>query len=131
MALTFELLDDFIASYSIDESRIYAMGVSMGGFGTWDIIARKPDLFAAAAPICGGGDEATAPSIAHIPIWTFHGDKDDAVKVERSRNMVAALKSAGGNPRYTEYPGVGHDAWTPALNDLELFSWLFSQRKPD
>jgi predicted peptidase len=130
MGLVLNILDRFLSDFSIDRNMIYVMGISMGGFGTWDIIARRPDFFAAAAPICGGGDEGTAPRIAHIPIWAFHGDKDESVKVERSRNMVAALKAAGGNIRYTEYPGVGHASWTPAFDDPELFSWLFSRRKP-
>lgn len=130
MGIVLNLLDKFLAEFSIDQNRVYVMGISMGGFGTWDIIARRPDFFAAAVPICGGGDEGAAPRIAHIPIWAFHGDKDESVKVERSRNMISALKSAGGNPRYTEYPGMGHASWVPAFNDPGLFEWLFSQRKP-
>ena len=87
-------------------------------------------MFAAAVPVCGGADEATAEKIAKIPQWIFHGDKDGAVKPSRSRNMVEALKKAGGNPRYSELPNVGHDAWTPAYRNAELFAWLFAQTKP-
>ena len=101
----------------------------MGGFGTWDIIAKKPDLFAAAAPICGGGEEASAEKIKKIPIWCFHGDKDPAVPVVRSRTMIAAIEKAGGKPKYTEYPGVGHDSWTATYKNPEFMKWLFSQTK--
>jgi predicted peptidase len=115
--------------YSIDGRRIYITGLSMGGYGTWDLMARKPELFAAAVPICGGGDEATAEKIKNIPVWVFHGAKDGAVKVERSRRMVEALKKAGGKPIYTEYPEVGHDSWNPAYKDAKMFAWLFAQKK--
>lgn len=130
MALVMELLDVLPKELPIDPKRIYVTGLSMGGYGTWDLLTRRPELFAAAAPICGGGDETSAAKIAKIPQWIFHGDKDGVVKPERSRNMVEALKKAGGEPRYTEYPGVGHDSWTPAYKDPALFEWLFSQKKP-
>src|SRR5207244_7702516 len=115
--------------FSIDPKRLYITGLSMGGYGTWDLISRHPELFAAAAPICGGGDEDQAEKIAKLPIWIFHGAKDQAVPVERSRNMVTALKKAGGEPKYTEYPDVGHDSWVRAYKDPELFAWLFAQKK--
>ena len=99
----------------------------MGGFGTWDAIARYPDKFAAAVPICGGGDENTAKLIAGIPIWAFHGADDQVVKVERSRNMMNAIKKEGGNPLYSEYKGVGHGSWIPAYKETELLKWLFMQ----
>jgi predicted peptidase len=115
--------------FAIDSKRIYLTGLSMGGFGTWDLIARKPKLFAAALPVCGGGDPRTAKKILHIPIWAFHGDRDTAVIPERSREMVAALKKAGGQPRYTEYKGVGHDSWTRTYRDPAVLRWLFEQRQ--
>jgi len=130
MRLTLELLPALQKEFSIDPQRIYVTGLSMGSFGTWDIIARKPELFAAAVPICGGADEATAPKIAKLPIWAFHGEKDGAVKTVRSRNMIEALKKAGGEPKYTEYPGVGHDSWGPTYRDPEVFKWLFAQKRP-
>jgi predicted peptidase len=130
MLLTLELLEALRKEFRIDARRIYITGLSMGGYGTWDVLVRRPELFAAAVPVCGGGDEAQAGVIAKIPIWAFHGAKDQAVRVERSRNMVAALKKAGGNPRYTEYPDVGHDSWVPAYRDPELYSWLFAQKRP-
>ncbi|MEZ5941796.1 MAG: prolyl oligopeptidase family serine peptidase [Planctomycetaceae bacterium] len=129
MARVLELLDQLIKTHAIDEDRIYVMGLSMGGYGTWDLLARHPEKFAAGVPICGGGDEKQAAKIKDIPIWVFHGDADTAVKVERSRNMVAAIKEAGGQPKYTEYPGVGHNSWTPAINEPGILPWLFSQKR--
>jgi predicted peptidase len=113
----------------VDPERIYVSGISMGGFGTWDIIQRRPDIFAAAIPVCGGGDSKYAERIARIPIWAFHGDRDEVVLPQRSRSMIAALKAAGGSPRYREYPGVGHDSWTRTYSDPSVIEWLFSQRK--
>jgi predicted peptidase len=129
MAMTMKVIAQLEKDYSIDTKRRYVMGLSMGGYGAWDAISRYPEMFAAAVPICGGGDESKAPLIARIPVWVFHGDKDGAVKVERSRNMVAALKKAGGSPKYTEYPGVGHDSWVPAAKEPELLPWLFRQTR--
>lgn len=128
-SLVLQLIAGMQHEYSIDPKRIYLTGLSMGGYGTWDLLARRPDLFAAAVPVCGGGDPATAKKIAKIPVWVFHGDKDEAVKVERSREMVKALKAAGGHPKYTEYPGVGHASWVPAYKDPAMMKWLFAQKK--
>jgi predicted peptidase len=127
--LALELVDAIQKEYSVDPKRIYVTGLSMGGFGTWDLISRHPEKFAAAVPICGGGDPKQAEKIATIPIWVFHGAKDGAVKVERSRDMVEALKKAGGSPKYTEYPKEGHASWVPAYKDAEMFKWLFEQKK--
>jgi predicted peptidase len=129
MRLTLGLIDQMQKDYPIDAKRIYVTGLSMGGYGTWDVIARKPDLFAAAVPICGGGDETTASKIAKIPIWAFHGAKDPAVNVSRTRRMIAALKKAGGEPKYTEYPDEGHASWVPAYKDAAMMKWLFAQKK--
>lgn len=130
MRLTHELMASLEKEFSIDADRIYITGLSMGGYGTWDAIQRHPQRFAAAAPICGGGDPKFADKIKNIPIWAFHGDKDAAVKVERSRDMIAAIKAAGGSPKYTEYPGVGHDSWTATYKNPEFFAWLFAQKRP-
>jgi predicted peptidase len=127
--LVLELIAALQKEYSIDAKRLYVTGLSMGGFGTWDLIARKPDLFAAAVPICGGGDETQAAKIAKLPIWVFHGAKDDAVKVSRSRNMIEALKKADGRPKYTEYPEEGHASWVPAYKDAAMMKWLFEQKR--
>ncbi|QDU30003.1 Prolyl oligopeptidase family protein [Anatilimnocola aggregata] len=129
LQLTFETLDAIAKEFSIDDKRIYVTGLSMGGYGTWDSIERKPDYFAAAAPICGGGDVEQAKKLTKLPIWAFHGDKDTAVKPERSRDMIAAIKAAGGEPKYTEYPGVGHNSWTATYRNPEFYAWLFAQKK--
>lgn len=128
MAALFELIDDFVKTHPVDKQRIYFTGLSMGGFGTWDAIARRPHFFAAAIPVCGGGDLNTAAEIKDIPIWCFHGGADPVVKVELSRNMIAAIKAAGGEPKYTEYEGVAHDSWTQTYKNKELFQWLFQQK---
>jgi predicted peptidase len=122
-------LNAVIAAEPVDPGRIYLTGLSMGGYGTWDLAARQPERFAAILPICGGGDEATAPRLAKLPIWCFHGDADKVVPVERSRTMIAAVRAAGGDPKYSELPGVGHDSWTPAYRDPAVLDWLFAQAK--
>ncbi|MFA6177155.1 MAG: phospholipase [Phycisphaerae bacterium] len=122
------VLDGIIANYPIDRSRIYIYGQSMGAFATWDLICRRPRMFAAAVPVCGGGDENCAAPILPVPIWAFHGALDPVVKVDRSRNMIAALRSIGGTPRYTEFPDVAHNAWDYCYT-TELFQWMFAQRK--
>ena len=123
-------LEETIRREPVDPTRIYLTGLSMGGYGSWDLAARMPDRFAAVLPICGGGDEATAAKIKDLPIWCFHGDADTAVRVERSRTMIEALRAAGGAPKYSELAGVGHDSWTPAYRDPEVLAWLFAQKKP-
>jgi predicted peptidase len=123
-------LEDTLQREPIDPARIYLTGLSMGGYGSWDLAARMPDRFAAVLPICGGGDEATAAKIKDLPIWCFHGDADTAVRVERSRTMIEALRAAGGAPKYSELAGVGHDSWTPAYRDPDVLAWLFAQKKP-
>lgn len=123
------MLETVARDEPIDPDRVYLTGISMGGFGTWDLAGRMPHLFAALLPICGGGDERTAEKIAGIPTWVAHGDADKAVPVERSRSMVNALEAAGGRPKYVEMPGVGHDAWTPTYLDPSPLEWLFAQRR--
>lgn len=127
--LTYLLIDSLLKILPVDKNRIYITGLSMGGYGTWDLISRYPDKFAAAIPICGGGDENMATKIAEIPIWCFHGGKDKVVKTIRSQNMINAIKNAGGNPKYTEYPDLGHLCWNRAYSTGELYIWLFSQSK--
>lgn len=130
MKLALLLLQDTLAKMPADPARIYVTGISMGGYGTWDIIQRKPDLFAAALPICGGADTTLAPKLKGLPIRAFHGDKDGAVPVSRSRDMVKALQACGGNIQYREYPNAGHDVWTRTYADKAVLTWLFAQRKP-
>lgn len=126
--LLMELIDSIVSNYPIDRSRIYVTGLSMGGYGTWDIISRYPDKFAAAIPVCGGGDEKQAKNI-NIPVWAFHGSIDNIVPVERSRNMVKALRKTGGIVRYTEYQGVKHGSWFKAYVEDGLYEWLFQQKR--
>ena len=102
----------------------------MGGMGTFDMIWRKPGFFAAAFPICGGGDTTKAAVYGkNYPIWVFHGTDDPSVNVTNSRNMVAALTKAGAKVNYTEYPGVKHDSWNNAFAEPDLLPWLFKQHK--
>ena len=123
-----ELIDSLEGTLAVDTHREYVTGLSMGGYGSWDMAHRQPHRFAAVAPVCGGADCSRMASIKHLPIWIFHGDQDQAVKVERSREAVAALKAAGAQPIYTEYPGVSHDSWVPAYADLKFYEWLFAQK---
>lgn len=125
-----ELVDVLIKELPIDTRRLYLTGLSMGGFGVWDAIQRHPDRFAAAVIVCGGGDPAYAKKMKHLPVWVFHGDSDAAVKPNRSREMVQALRKAGGTPKYTEYQGVGHDSWTATYADPQMYAWLFAQQTP-
>lgn len=128
MQLVIELIDKICTDFPIDKSRIYITGLSMGGYGTWDLLVRYPNKFAAAVPVCGGGDEKLAAKIKHVPVWAFHGAKDDVVHPRRSRTMVRALQDAGGTPGYTEYPDIGHDSWVQAYQEPHLLPWLFKQK---
>jgi predicted peptidase len=124
------MLEHVEKSYPVDARRIYLTGLSMGGYGSWDLAMRMPEKFAAVAPICGGGDEKQAEKLVKLPIWAFHGAEDSVVPVARSRSMIEAIKKAGGNPKYSELPGVEHDSWTPAYNEpSDLLPWMFEQRK--
>ncbi len=125
------LADAIVAEHPIDADRIYITGISMGGFGTWNMLAVYPDFFAAAVPVCGRGDPSAAPAIVArgIPIWAFHGAADPIVRVSGSRNMINALREAGGAPRYTEYPDMEHAAWEGAYAEPALVDWLFSQAR--
>ena len=112
-----------------DPDRVYLTGLSMGGYGTWELAARTSERFAAMLPICGGGDEASAARIATLPTWCFHGESDPVVPVGLSRSMIAAIKAVGGTPIYSELEGVGHDSWTPAYGNPAVLDWLFAQRR--
>lgn len=128
LKLVLKALADTMKEYRVDPDRVYVTGQSMGGVATWDVIIRHPDLFAAAVPVCGVGDTTQAGKI-RCPVWVFHGAEDKTVPVTFSREMVKALKAAGGNVKYTEYPEVGHGSWVPAWQEKELIPWLFSQRR--
>lgn len=122
------LIDQAAEEFPIDQSRIYITGLSMGGYGTWDLLARYPEKFAAAVPICGGGDVKSASLIKDVPIWAFHGAKDKIVPPEQSRVMITALQEAGALPGYTEYPDIEHTSWIHAYKEPHLIHWLFAQK---
>ena len=124
-----EALCRIVAEHPVDLDRIYLTGLSMGGYGTFDLATRHADWFAAAAPICGGGDETQADRLAGLPLSIWHGDRDDAVPVARSRAMVTALWALEESPRYQELPGVGHNAWDVAYGPGGCLEWLFQQRR--
>jgi len=127
MRLVMEMLDSLDNEFSIDPDRRYVTGLSMGGYGTYDLCLRRPEAFAAGVPICGGVDPSRAKEIAHIPFWIFHGSDDPVVPVELSRSMVRALKAAGAKPKYTEYEGVKHNCWNRAYHEPGLVDWVFDQ----
>ena len=129
LELVLELLYDLNKTFSVDKQRLYAAGQSMGGFGTWSIIAEHPRMFAAAIPVCGGGNEAAAAQLTGMPIWAFHGEQDQSVSVARSRTMIAAINRAGGTPRYTEYKDAGHVIWDRVFAEPELLPWVFAQKR--
>jgi predicted peptidase len=128
MELAMQMIEKIAMQYPIDHTRIYITGVSMGGFGTWDLIARLPYRFAAAVPICGGGDPETAAKIKHIPIWAFHGAEDPTVPPESSRKMIHALQDLGALPGYSEFPGIAHSSWHQAYKEPHLMPWLWKQK---
>ena len=101
----------------------------MGGFGTWEMAADYPDRLAAIVPICGGGEPFWAGVIREIPVWAFHGAMDDVIPLNRSELMVDAIRRAGGKPKLTVYPEAGHDSWTLAYDNPELYTWLLEQSR--
>ena len=123
------LVDAVAKKFTVDSQRIYLTGLSMGGFGTWMILNENPNRFAAAAPVCGGGDPAWAKNYVNIPIWIFHGGADNVVNPKFSHDFEEAIKKAGGSKcKLTIYPGVGHDAWTRTYNNPELYKWFLSHK---
>jgi predicted peptidase len=127
-----KLVDHVATELPINKQRIYATGLSMGGYGTWMLLAARPELFAAGVPICGGGDPKSADTLARIPIWAFHGDQDTAVPLIRSQEMVDAIEKAGGTRvKLTIYPGVGHNSWSPTYDNPEVYQWLLSQQRSE
>lgn len=130
MGRVLAMVDELIARYPVDTSRVYVAGLSMGGQGSWFAAAAKPNRFAAMIEVCGGGDPSWVDRYAGIPIWAFHGTDDKVVPVQRGREMIAALANAGHHPevRYTEYPGVIHDSWTQTFRRDDVFEWLYRQR---
>jgi len=130
LALVQQLIDSFVQTPQVNADQVYIGGLSMGGMGTFEMLWRRPGLFAAAFAICGGGDPKKVTEYAQgFPIWVFHGDNDKVVPVSNSRLMVNSLKAAGAKVTYTEYPGVGHDSWNNAFKEPALLDWLFEQKR--
>jgi predicted peptidase len=126
-----KLLDHVTQNLRIDRSRVYVTGLSMGGFGTWRLVAAHPERFAAAVPICGGGEPAKmAAPLSRVPIWAFHGALDQVVPLARSREMVDAVRRAGGDVRLTVYPDVEHNSWAATYENQDVYDWLLSHRGP-
>ncbi len=131
MAALMGLIKDLSDKPYIDKSKIYVMGLSMGGMATFELLWRMPGTFAAAAPICGGGVEGKAKEMAKTnAIWIFHGDKDSAVPVADSRTMNAAISKYSKNVKYTEYPGVDHNSWDNVFQEPDFFKWMFNAQLP-
>lgn len=149
-AQTFAALDESMREFNGDPQRVYLTGLSLGGYGTWAFGYKYPGRFAALVPVCGGVRThrrvqppewhpaydpsvdpyaKTAQGIGKTPVWAFHGALDATVPVSESQKLVQALKEAGGNVRYTEYPGVGHNSWDRAYSEKDLIPWLLSQRR--
>lgn len=127
--LAFEVIDSLLATLPIDRTRIYVTGHSMGGAGTWHMIAHRPRFFAAAVPVCGRGIPELAPQMKDTPVWNFHGAKDDVEPVASSRGLIEAIRKAGGSPRHTEYADLGHTVFAWAYTEPALVEWLFAQRR--
>jgi predicted peptidase len=124
-----ELLAHIKKNFRIDEDRIYLTGLSMGGFGTWRLAADHPELFAAAAPVCGRGNPQTASRLTKLPIWAWHGTDDGAVPFQSSVDMVEAIKAAGGTKvRFTSLEHIGHASWQAAYQSADLYAWFDKQR---
>jgi len=123
------LLDDIVSRYNVDTGRIYLTGLSMGGYGTWTLAAAYPERFAAIVPVCGGGQLYMADRFKEIPVWAFHGAKDYLVPPAKSKEMVNAINTFGGNARLTVYPDAAHDSWTATYDNPELYDWLLKHCK--
>ncbi|MFT7583890.1 MAG: putative peptidase [Cellvibrionaceae bacterium] len=130
------LVDEIVANYPVDTDRIYLTGLSMGGYGSWNLAATFPDLFAAVAPVCGGGswffgfpDRVVA--LKETPIWAFHGAQDNVVPLSETSVLVDTLHQARGTApiRFTIYPDLNHDSWTITYDNPELYSWFLKQKK--
>ena len=126
LQLVLDIIRHTQKEFSVDPARLYLTGLSMGGYGTWDLIERNPRMFAAAVPICGAGDPSQAAGLKGTGLWAFHSTDDGTVPVSGSRDMIRALWASGRTPCYTEYAGGGHDAWFRAYATPGLAAWLFS-----
>lgn len=125
-----ELIGRICRDYRVDPQRIYLTGISMGGFGTWELAMAYPGVFAAIVPVCGGGMSWRADRLQCTPVWTFHGGKDEVVPIVYTEEMVRALKALGNPVQYTVYPEAGHDCWTEVYRREDLYEWLLEQYLP-
>ena len=123
------LIGDTAATFPVDPARIYLTGLSLGGQVTWYLAARAAERFAALVPICGRSNPAEAERLGSLPIWVFHGDSDDTVPLAESTTMVRVLKETGNDAKLTVFPATAHNSWAPAYSTLELYTWLFAQRR--
>ena len=132
------LLDDVLAKHAVDTNRLYLTGLSMGGFGSWTLATQSPERWAAVAPICGGGDNlrlllasgARKKALQSLPVWAFHGAKDNVVKLENSEKMIEAFKKLGNTEvELTVYPEAGHDSWTETYNNPKLYDWFLAHTR--
>lgn len=129
MQLLMQLLKDLDRKYKLDDKRLYVGGLSMGGMGTFELVKRKPKMFAAAFPICGGANTATAKKLKRTSWWIFHGLKDDVVSPQFSQQMANAIKATGAEVKLTLYPNANHNSWDSAFAEKDLLPWLFSHKK--
>ena len=118
------LLDEVEAKYHVDKKRVYLTGLSMGGFGTWNLAMEQPHRFAAIVPVCGRGNPLLVHRIKHLPIWVFHGAKDKIVPLANSVDLVRALRKCGAKPKFTIYPDAAHDSWTRTYENPRLYEWM-------
>jgi len=128
VSLALEVIDSVRREFPIDDRRIYVTGQSIGGAGTWNMIASRPGFFAAAVPCCGATSKDDGTASLATPLWNFHGDSDQTVPVSLSRERIAARQKAGGHPLSTEFAGVDHNVWEWTYTEPALAEWVFSQR---
>ncbi len=121
-----ELIDEIIAGYSVDENKVSVTGMSMGGFGTWEMALTYPEMFSAIAPVCGGGMAWRVPALKGMPIWAFHGDNDATVNISNSVEMVNAARNYSSQVKFTVFTNVGHNSWDSAYLDTNVIDWLLS-----
>lgn len=124
-----ELIDYIVNEYNVDEDRISITGLSMGGYGTWEMAMSYPGFFCAVAPICGGGVSWRTYTIGKTPVWAFHGDADKVVPPNNSYEMCDKLNAYGGNAKLTIFHGVEHNSWEVAYEDTKLIEWLLNSKR--
>ncbi len=127
--MLYTMLENIIEKERVDKDRVYLTGLSMGGFGTWALAMKHPEMFAAIVPICGGGDPTEIWKLRHMPVWCIHGAKDDIVPLGSSEKMVNALKEFNPDVKFSVYPEEGHDSWIKAYDDSQLYEWILQQKK--